>query len=279
MIKMIAIDIDGTVLDHKTGIHQKTKDAILKAKELNIPVVIATGRNLTTIHQIAKELQIDKSSYPFVSQNGGQSFSFNHDNKGELKIYYTVSFDVKLTKELFECANKNKIRIFAYSEDEKYAYANKKISAFRTFMKFKTKRQKLISYNNKTDFSKLKVSKFICFGKAKHIQKFRELAEKNNVSIFEFSYVSDAHANIELNPAGVDKAYGLKYVTEQLNIDPKDVIYFGDGENDIAAIKWAGKGVAMKNAKDSVKEVADDVTYLTAGEGGVGDYLFKNIFK
>ncbi|AVN63892.1 hypothetical protein CG006_02855 [Mesoplasma florum] len=279
MIKMIAIDIDGTVLDHKTGIHQITKDAILKAKALNIPVIIATGRNLSSIHHIAKELKIENSSYPFVSQNGGQSFSFNHKDKGELKIYYTVSFDTKLTNELFDCANENKIRIFAYSENEKYAYCNKKISAFRTFMKFKSKRQKLISYNKKTDFSKLKVSKFICFGKAKHMDKFRKLAEKNNVSIFAFSYVSDAHANIELNPIGVDKAYGLKYVTEQLNIDAKDVIYFGDGENDIAAIKWAGKGIAMKNAKDIVKEAADDVTDLTAGEGGVGDYLFKNIFK
>ncbi|ATZ21753.1 HAD family hydrolase [Mesoplasma tabanidae] len=279
MIKMIAIDIDGTVFDHKTGIHQKTKDAILKAKELNIPVVIATGRNLTTIHHIAKELQIEDSLYPFVSQNGGQSFSFNHENSKEIKIYYTVSFEPKLTKELFDCANKNKIRIFAYSEDEKYAYCNKKISAFRTFMKFKTKRQKLISYNSKTDFNRLKVSKFICFGKSKHMEKFRQFAEKNDISIFAFSYVSESHSNIELNPNGVDKAYGLKYVTEQLNIDPKDVIYFGDGENDMAAIKWAGKGVAMKNAKDLVKEVADDVTALTAGEGGVGDYLFKNIFK
>lgn len=279
MVKMIAIDIDGTVYDHRKGIHRTTKEAILKAKELNIPVIIATGRNLTTIHDIAKELQIENSVYPFVSQNGGQSFSFNHDQNNELKIHYTVSFDPKLTKELFDCANKNKIKIFAYSEDEKFAYCNKKLSAFRTFMKFKTKCQKLINYNEKTDFSKLKVSKFICFGKAKHMMPFREFAEKNNVSIFEFSYVSEAHANIELNPNGVDKAYGLKYVTEVLNIDPKDVIYFGDGENDMAAIKWAGTGVAMKNAKDHVKEVADDVTSLTASEGGVGDYLFKKVFN
>ncbi|ATZ18213.1 Cof-type HAD-IIB family hydrolase [Mesoplasma melaleucae] len=279
MIKMIAIDIDGTVFDHKTGIHQTTKNAILKAKELNIPVVIATGRNLTTINEIAKELEIENSYYPFVSQNGGQSFSFNHEETGELKIYYTVTFDPKVTKELFECANKNKIKIFAYSEEEKYAYCNKKISVFKVFMKFKTKRQKLITYKKNTDFTNLRVSKFICFSKAKNMKAFREFAESYNISVFEFSYVTEAHSNIELNPKGVDKTYGLKYVAEKLAIDPKDVIYFGDGENDIAAIQWAGTGVAMKNAKDHVKEVADDVTTLPVEEGGVGDYLFKKVFK
>ncbi|ASZ09280.1 Cof-type HAD-IIB family hydrolase [Mesoplasma chauliocola] len=279
MIKMIIIDIDGTVYHHVYGIHKKTKEAILKAKELNIPVIIATGRNITTIYDIAKELEIDDSNNPFVSQNGGQSFTFKDKETKDLKIHYTSTFDISLTKELFEKANKSKIKIFAYSEQEKYAYCNKKISAFRTFMKFKTKRQKLINYSKWTNFEKLKVSKFICFGKTKNMASFRNFAEDNDVSIFAFSYVSEARANIELNPKGIDKSYGLQFVCEKMNIDPKDVIYFGDGENDIAALKWAGKGIAMANAKDEVKAVANDVTDLTVEHGGVGDYLFKNVFN
>lgn len=274
MIKLIAVDIDGTVL-HKGKIHPRTIEAAKKAEELNVPFVIATGRNISTIKPVAKELGIFNNGHYFIGQNGGQVFKYLSND--ELLIEYTDIFDNSIAKKIFMAAKKTGIKIFAYSEKEHHAYVTNKLSAFTTFMKFKTKRQKLLSIKQIDKNSA--ISKCICFGNYKKMTEFRKIIQDLNLSIFEFSYVSDAHANIELNPTGVNKAKGLKFICKNLKIDPKDVIYFGDGDNDIHALQFVGKGVAMANAKDAVKQQANDVTDLPVELGGVGDYLFKNIFK
>ncbi|WP_027062902.1 Cof-type HAD-IIB family hydrolase [Mesoplasma seiffertii] len=274
MYKLIAIDVDGTVYRHGRGIHPLTKAAIAKAKELKIPVVIATGRNISTIIPIAKELEIMDQAIPFVAQNGGQVFKF--EPNGKISIEYTRKFNDQESHWVFEMAKKYKAKVFAYTENEKVAYKNVRFSTFNIFMWFRSHRKMYIYKTNQALISP--ITKFIAFGKKANMIKMRAEAENQGYPVFAFSYVSDAKQNIEINPIGVNKAEGLKTVISQLGITSEEVIYFGDGENDLEAIKWAGHGVAMGNANQHIKACADATT-LHCNEGGVGQYLFDNVFN
>jgi hypothetical protein len=72
---------------------------------------------------------------------------------------------------------------------------------------------------------------------------------------------------VELGPVGIDKSSGLAWLCAHLGIDRRDVVAFGDEYNDHAMLAWAGRGVAMGNAADATRAVADEVTLTNADDG------------
>ena len=80
-------------------------------------------------------------------------------------------------------------------------------------------------------------------------------------------YVVGWTAWLDLAPVGVSKASGLEYVARELGVDAADVLAIGDGRNDIEMLRWVGRGVAMGQSVDEVKEAADAVTATVYDEG------------
>jgi HAD superfamily hydrolase (TIGR01484 family) len=80
-------------------------------------------------------------------------------------------------------------------------------------------------------------------------------------------YVVGWTAWLDLAPVGVSKASGLEYVARELGVDATDVLAIGDGRNDVEMLRWAGRGVAMGQAVEEVREAADDVTATVYDEG------------
>jgi hydroxymethylpyrimidine pyrophosphatase-like HAD family hydrolase len=80
-------------------------------------------------------------------------------------------------------------------------------------------------------------------------------------------YVVGWTAWLDLAPVGVSKASGLEYVARELGVDASDVLAIGDGRNDVEMLRWAGRGVAMGQSVDEVKDAADDVTGTVYDEG------------
>ena len=78
---------------------------------------------------------------------------------------------------------------------------------------------------------------------------------------------------LELAPKGVNKAYGLKFLSQTLAIDQKDIIAFGDEHNDAEMIDYAGWGVVMQNGTDQLKKLANDITPLDNNHDGLASYL------
>jgi hydroxymethylpyrimidine pyrophosphatase-like HAD family hydrolase len=89
-------------------------------------------------------------------------------------------------------------------------------------------------------------------------EDFVSLADK--LGLQGTNYFIGWTAWLDLAPEGVSKASGLAEVADRLGIDRADVLAIGDGRNDIEMLEWAGRGVAMGQAPDEVKEIADDVT-------------------
>ncbi|WP_031543357.1 Cof-type HAD-IIB family hydrolase [Mesoplasma photuris] len=275
MYKLIAIDVDGTIYRHGKGIHPLTKQALQEAVNQGYKICIATGRNRLSIEPIAEELGIKDLKTPFVAQNGGQVFTFL-DN-GEFEVDYTNSYSEEKAHELFDIAKQHKAEVFTYTTCDDISYRRGfPVTIFSFVMRFRSK-AKRIKYKKGMKLDPA-ITKFMLFGKTHKMKEVRKIVEAKGCNVFEFSYVADSKSNIEIVPKETDKREGLIYVTNKLNIKPEEVIFFGDGENDLKAIKWAGCGVAMMNAKDYVKDAANDIAdYCDAG--GVGKYLYDNILN
>jgi hydroxymethylpyrimidine pyrophosphatase-like HAD family hydrolase len=96
-------------------------------------------------------------------------------------------------------------------------------------------------------------------------EEFVALAE--SLGLHGTDYVVGWTAWLDLAPKGVNKASGLRYVARELGVDAADVLAIGDGRNDLEMLRWAGRGVAMGQAIEEVKEAADAVTDSVYDEG------------
>ncbi|NUT56576.1 MAG: HAD family phosphatase, partial [Thermoleophilia bacterium] len=99
------------------------------------------------------------------------------------------------------------------------------------------------------------VSRVIIRDPASTAEDFVQLGRE--LGLHGTSYVVGWTAWLDLAPVGVSKASGLSYVVDQLGLEPSDVLAIGDGRNDIEMLEWAGRGVAMGQSPDEVKEIAD----------------------
>lgn len=261
-IKLIALDVDGTVMA-KGKVNDADKKALARAKANGIKVTIATGRAPKAVYSVMQKLDIVSYDTPIISSNGGQVFFFNPDKT--VRYISNVGFIKGETDSLFHLAKDHGITLYCYTQDDDLAYANRRFHHFIFYMSKRSDR-KLVKYKfNEKQLSP--ICKIIAFGSRKTINQYRVEVEALGFPAFGYSYSSKARANIEIAPKGMDKRTALVEVAEQLSIKQSEVMYFGDGENDREAIKWAGIGVAMGNAKDHVKELADVVTDSQAKAG------------
>jgi len=97
------------------------------------------------------------------------------------------------------------------------------------------------------------------------VEEFMELA--GSLGLHGTNYFVGYTAWLDLAPEGVSKASGLAQVADRLGVDVADVLAIGDGRNDLEMLAWAGRGVAMGQAPDEVKAVADDVTETLENDG------------
>ena len=235
--KMIALDMDGTLLNERSEISEANLLAIRECLERGLVVCVATGRGIATA---APYIGMIGNHLPFVTANGSEVWR----NRNEL--HSRIEMDAALIVELRSWALKHDIWYWGTAADKVY---------------------------NKNQWCEdpYKVS-WLKFGF--HCEDERLLArlrrKGEEMGIFE---ITNSHpANLEFNPRGVNKASGLRQVCGLHGIAMEEVIAIGDSLNDLAMIREAGLGVAMGNAQDEVKRQADMVT-LSHVEDGVAHIL------
>lgn len=254
MIKLIATDIDGTI-SHRGKISPEVVEALKKAQSQGIKITLATGRNSRSIRKVLDQVGLDYCGIPIIGQNGAEVFTMKKN--GDKREEYNHFFSKDESDLLFHLANKYHVKIFSYAYNENLSYVNKKFNLF-VWILGKSSKRKVLKY----DFLhplKSPISKLIVTGSRKQMNKFKEEVINHGYPIFAFSYVQDSRQNIEVVPRGVNKSEGLKFLAKKFKLKPEEIVYFGDGENDLEAIKWAGLGIAMGNAHDHIKKAANRV--------------------
>ncbi|MDP4084322.1 MAG: Cof-type HAD-IIB family hydrolase [Bacillota bacterium] len=231
-IKLIALDMDGTLLNDEREISLANRQAIRDVQEKGIYVVLSTGRSILKCRHHAKSLEL--SSY-LVTVNGSEIWDDKEDLV-ERKIVQPV--DIQF---MWELSKQHKLKFWAISTSQNW-------------------HNEMPEDIHSVDW--LKFGFYVDDHNTKELI-INTLQKKN---IFE---ISNSHPkNIEVNALGINKANGLKTVCSKLGIQMEQVMAIGDSQNDLAMIQEAGIGVAMGNAQEIVKKAADWVTN-TNNEDGV----------
>ncbi|MEK3941731.1 Cof-type HAD-IIB family hydrolase [Paenibacillus sp. FSL H3-0310] len=240
--RLLALDMDGTLLNDEQIITPTTVEWIQKAVNAGVHVCLSTGRAFVSALPYAEQLGLET---PMITVNGSEVWRAPHE------VYRRSLMDPKLVQEMYDLAKADDIWFWAYSLDEVLKQDNWDGDVTgREWLKF--------GYHTEDDELRHKL--------------LLRLQDMGGLEITN----SSPH-NLEINPLGVNKAAGIKEVCKLLGIEMSQVVAVGDSLNDLAAIQQAGLGVAMGNAQKTVKQEAD-VVVATNNQDGIAEVIQKYIF-
>ena len=264
--KILVLDLDGTLTNSEKKITPRTKEALMKMQELGHIVVLASGRPTPGVTPVAKELELEKYGGYILSYNGG-----NITRCSDEEVLYKQTLPDDIVPELFAMADELGIGMMTYNKQG--IVANMHNDEFMELESFITHLE-ISHYEKPAENIGASVNK--CLGTAP-VEIAPEIEKKFAAKFGDRISVSRSEAFfIELVPMGIDKAASLAKLCEILGMTKEDMIACGDGFNDISMIQYAGVGVAMANAHEPVKEVADYIT-LSNDEDGVAHVIEKFI--
>ena len=272
-IKLICIDMDGTLLKDQQVVSEENKKAIKEAIKKGVKIAITTGRMYDCAKLYSKEIGLDT---PIIASNGAfigykDKVIYNNPLKKEdilkflevtkkhgLKAYLTANFGIISEEEL--------------AEDHVYKILNKTL-------KDEEKVKLIVSDNIKEEIEKFdgEILKGVCADKNNKVNliKAREELESLNTNM---EIVSSWNDNFEVMRNGSTKGDAVRYLANYFGIDKEEVMCLGDSENDLSMIKYAGTGIAMGNASEDIKSVADYVTDTNVNDG-VAKAINKFVLK
>ncbi len=286
MYKLVAIDLDGTMLNQYGIITEKTKKAISKAQEKGVEVMIASGRAITSVKRFSKEINSNKY---FISGNGAITYNIKNN-----KILYENILSKTKALKIIKICEENSIYYNVYTENGIIA----KNLSYNTLYYYKdnlTKpdenRTHINIVENVYDYFEQREEKIlkimIC---DEHKTVFnsivRKLKELSEIEVLEVSHMSRKiikqgtdeialeYFYTEVSAKDVDKWNALEEIIGLMNISKEEVVTIGDNANDLKMITNAGLGVAMGESAPYVKQSADIIA-PTNDEDGVAIILNK----
>ena len=265
--KMIVLDLDGTLTNEKKKITPKTKDALMRAQEYGIKVVLASGRPTYGITALADELKLKEYGGYILAFNGGKIISCK-----DMNVVFEQILDENLVPKLYETATNNNMPILTY-QGESIATSKKddQYVAYEAFIN----QMPVIQYDDFLGQVVYPINKCLIVGEPTLLHELelklaKEVEGKMNI-------YRSATCFLECVPLGIDKAKSLDRLIKTLDIKKEEIIACGDGYNDLSMIEFAGLGVAMANAAEDIQAKADFITYSNE-EDGVAHVIDKFIF-
>lgn len=264
-IKMICVDLDGTLYGKRHCISNRTRQVIQKAQAKGIEVVITTGRIFVSAVQVRESLKIN---CPIISSNGGIIVA--QDLKTEI---YKGSFGREECLKIIELIQKYKVTAHFYTKDKIIAN-NLKGLLLALGYKYRNSHNKYkvkvsASFNSamltkRIDIYDNQIVKCVLYSRYKGRIK-QIISEVKNSNFFKICGAGKNSA--EVTSKDVSKGKAVEILMKQLKLNKGEVMAIGDNENDILMIQNAGIGIAMGNAIEKVKEIADYVTDTNINDG------------
>lgn len=261
---LIALDLDGTVLNSSSVISAKTKETLNTLKNDGHKIVIATGRPYRATKKFYDELNLDT---PLIVDNGASIYQENEPLFKSLKI----TIPKKTLDELFVFSKENIITAFYNYDNNIYVYNHISDAEFFYFIKEET--NVYTGELNNADFPE--ATNFVLAIKPEFVKDFEKYIIDNLPNIdFRRWFKNEEMASYEVFIKGVSKGAALTKLREFYDIPLSKTISFGDSDNDIELLKESGHGVKMKNG--SVRLTTNDATTShTNDDDGVIKYLLK----
>jgi 5-amino-6-(5-phospho-D-ribitylamino)uracil phosphatase len=258
---LIALDLDGTLLSDEKTISKRSKEALSKAKEQGHIVIIATGRPYRSSSMYYHELGLNT---PIVNFNGA---FVHHPLNNNWGVFHSP-LDLHTVKNIVEASEAYQVKnIFAEVMDDLYFHYHDEETL------------DIFNLGNPTiqtgDLRKILAhdpTALLIHPKEEHVQSIRKHLSEVHAEVIDHRNWGAPWHVIEIVRAGMNKAVGLKKVADSFMIPREQIIAFGDEDNDFEMIEYAGHGIAMGNAIDELKNLANDIT-LSNEEDGIAIYL------
>lgn len=281
-IKLIASDLDGTIIDRNNFISQKNFEAVSKIHKMNIPFAICTGKSYSVSKKVCEQFNANYG----VFGNG------------------TQIIDLKTGKELLRNVLKKEDLLFVATLAKRYnyhihLYTDNEIITEE--LKYMDLRNFLLKNENSTEGLKFNIVKDIL----NHIENnnldvFSAVITTENNSLEDFQRLLTINDNIvntfinkrgkykdriinknyeyvNISPTHINKNEALNFLGKYLNIQKNEMMAIGDNVNDLEMVKESGIGVAVSEAYDELKKVAKYVTKSTVTEGAFAEAINKYI--
>jgi len=269
MIKLVAIDLDGTLLNDKKEITPRNKQALQRAKEQGVKVVLCTGRPLISIEKFLVELGLQDEGDYSITFNGGL---VQKNDTGEVMEQAAMGLDA--IKEIAALMHELELPLDIVSDDTtiQLATSTAHTSIYPELNPvLKVEKAQLEDLTTDRLYNKVVI--------AYHQEHLDAQIPKIPETFRERYEVIKTRSNLlEFMMKGITKAYGISLLARDLGITADEVMCIGDEENDLPMIEYAGIGVAMENAIDRVKACADVIT-ASNEEDGVAQVVEKYVLK
>ena len=266
--RIIVLDLDGTLTNSRKEITPRTREALIRAQQQGIKVVLASGRPTYGIAPIANQLELDVYGGYILAYNGGEIIDWKTRD-----VLHAQVLAPEVIPYMYRCAHENGFAIVTYRDnyvitetpDDEYVQKEAILNVMQT-----------LRVDNFLEYIDFPIPKCLIVGEAERLHQlekvmYEQLKETNEV------YRSEPYF-LELVPKGIDKAQSLEVLLKKIGISREEVIACGDGFNDLSMIHYAGLGVAMQNAQPIVREAADFITFSN-DEDGVAHVVERFMLK
>jgi len=253
-IKLIATDLDGTLLNDNGEISEYNAEIFQYLMDKGVEIILSTGRHFEGMKRYNEYL--NNKNYSIVL-NGAAISDFNGN------FIYEKPIEKDTAEKIMDIYGKYDLYLHVYS-GHKYI-VSKEDFYFNRYVEKENITDALIGLNNIEDFE---FSKMLFIGDREELEKLQKDI-KNTVEV----YTSFSHTNfLEILREGINKGSSLEWLCNKKEINRENVIALGDNYNDIEMIEFAGIGVAMANGEEELKKRADYITE-SGNERGVGKFL------
>ena len=270
-MKLLFLDLDGTLLNDNKEINPSDMDAIEEMIEGGHKVIINTGRPLYSAMGLARKFGFIKPGFYISSFNGGLIVDAY---TGEVLKNDTLSEDI--VRHMFDEAYKMGLHAHTYIDDHVVSERDTKELAFYT-TRINMPPLVVDDFSKETKGKAPKVIIISLDGRDKleaYRKKLEAYEKENNI----YSTFSDDRLLEYANPLA-NKGEAIKFMCKHLLVDISDTVAAGDEENDLPMIQVAGTGVCMKNGVDGLKKAADYITENTNNECGIREIIEKFIIS
>lgn len=256
--RLIAADMDGTLLNSQGKITEKTIAAIHTLAEKGVLFTICTGRPIQGVERYYDVLDTDS---PVITYNGAMIVMGR-----SREILYKQDLEPGDAREVLRWGKELGTTVIAWSDNK--LYANELNDRVHDYKKLSMVEPLLIT--NEEELVNNGVTKFLWYDDTERIRYFQEfLADKLGAGV---TYCTSKPTFLEFFNSRVSKALAMEKIGEHFGIRREEMVAIGDGFNDLSMIEYAGLGVAMGNAPEEIKKRAGYVT-LSNDEDGIAHFI------
>ncbi|WP_163654491.1 Cof-type HAD-IIB family hydrolase [Listeria sp. PSOL-1] len=264
--KLIVLDLDGTALKENQTISIRTQETLKKARLSGHEVMIATGRPYRLSSQYYQALNL---TTPIVNFNGAV---LHHPHDKHYKENYHHAIDLAIVRELLDFTTQFPLSNIAAEVEDNVFLKEKNDSIPATFHAGVNK----IFIGDLRKNIQADATSLLFFGKEKELSLISNHLDQSLSHVISYHTWGASWPAVEVVKHGIHKAIGIRVAAKTLGIHQRDIIAFGDENNDLQMLDYAGIGVAMGNATPEAKSIANEIT-LSNEEDGIAVYLEERL--